>query len=159
MNTMRSILSGLILAVTVCAQAEGNLVTPEMRGTWCGEGRIVVNWTHQTNLTVILTISSNATVTGKVGDAALVNGRFKRNRTAIGRKLNLATDYIVTGDLSGPVIAGEGVNRSSVNIPLNFQTNNCFTGGLHTSGTKFGGAKGMALSASGFRFVRAANSQ
>ena len=156
MKTIRSLcICTLVLAAVMASnQAAENLVKQQMCGTWHADGRIIVNWTKQKNLPVMLTISSNASVSGKVGDATLVNGRFKRNRTAIGRKLNLATDYIVTGDLSGPIIALEGIKRSSVNIPLNFQTNFTFTGGLHTSGGKFGGRNNMILSATGFTFVR-----
>ena len=76
----------------------------------------------------------------------LKNGKLRRNRGAIGRKLNIKTDYIVTGDLSGPVIAAEKISRASVSIPLNFE-NGDYVGGLHTNGSNFGGKDRMKLSA------------
>ena len=132
------------------AQAAENVVTPPMVGDWRGSARIVVIWTRQTNLPVNVRISSDATVTGQVGDATLLNGRLSKNRGWIGRKLNLATDYIITGDLSGAVIAAEGIKRDRVLIPVNFTGTN-FTGGVHTSGSKMGGKEHMILSAGGLK--------
>lgn len=92
-------------------------------------------------------IRADGSVTGKVGDATLIKGHFERNRGWLGRKLNLATDHIVRGDLNGPVVAAEGITRESVSIPLNF-IGGAFVGGVHTSGSKFGGKEKMILSAS-----------
>src|SRR5688572_13071776 len=48
---------------------------PETIGHWTGSARIIVSWSKQTNLGVTLNIRDDATVTGKVGDALLINGR------------------------------------------------------------------------------------
>jgi hypothetical protein len=45
------------------------------------------------------------------------------------------------------VIKKEGITRDGVMMPVNF-TNNTFTGGLHTTGSKVGGKDRMILSAS-----------
>jgi hypothetical protein len=121
-----------------------------MVGHWEGDARIVVSWCHQTNLHVALDIRTDGSVTGKVGDATLLKGRFERNRGWLGRKLNLATDYIIKGELNGPIVAAEGITRKSVSIPLNF-SGGVLAGGAHTSGSKFGGKEKMILSAMSLR--------
>jgi hypothetical protein len=123
-----------------------NVVTSPMVGHWEGNARIIMTWCRQTNLSVNLDIHADGTVSGTVGDAKLNKGRFQRNRSSLGRKLNLATDYIITGDLSGAIVAPEGITRSGVKIPLNF-SGGTFTGGVNTTGLAFGGKEEMPLSA------------
>ena len=150
-NRFRFLLVGMValmgvLALNQKACAGGHPVTPAMAGHWEGNAHIIVNWTKATNLVVSLDIATDGIVTGKIGDATLKKGRFKSNRGWLGRKLNLATDHIITGDLEGPVIAAEGITRSGVNIPLTF-TNGCFKGSVHTTGWEIGGKKHMRLTA------------
>jgi hypothetical protein len=130
-----------------------NTVPPAMVGPWRGQARIIVAWCQQTNLAVEIQIAPNGEVTGKVGDAALQDGQFKRNRGSLGRKLKMKTDYIVTGKLKGSIVAAENITRRSVNIPLNF-SNGAFTGGIHTSGTLFGADKSMIFSAAALTLNR-----
>ena len=135
-------------------RAAENSVAPTMTGHWVGNARIIVSWCHQTNLVVAVDIKSDGTVTGKIGDAILVEGCFEKNRGWLGRKLNLATDYIIKGKLDGSVVAVEGITRERISIPLNFN-DSAFTGGIHTSGSKFGGKEKMILSATALTLVRA----
>jgi hypothetical protein len=74
-------------------------------GHWKGTARIVVVWAKQTNLCVTLDIRDSGTVTGRIGDALLINGRLKKNRGSLVRKLNVKTDYIIVGDLQGAINA------------------------------------------------------
>jgi hypothetical protein len=156
--SIAALTAGYFLLVVALASPGGDSgLTRTMCGPWQGSAKIIVNWTQQTNLPVMVMISADGSVTGKVGDAVLEKGVFHRNRSSVGRRLNLATDYIITGQLTGPIIASEGVNRAGVKIPLNFRldhTNQFFAGGLHTSGTKFGGKKKMILSASNLTLKR-----
>src|SRR5687767_11500925 len=111
----------LLLFATLTAsslQAADNAVTTSMVGHWQGNARIIVNWCKQPHLQVEIDIHPDGSVTGTVGDATLTKGQFTRNRGWVGRKLNLATDYIVRGDLKGPVVAAEGITRSSVSMPI-----------------------------------------
>ena len=150
MNTTRTIaiyIAMAIMSLAVCSsQAAKTAVTSTMVGHWEGDARIIVSWCRQTNLHVSVDIRADGSVTGKVGDTTLLNGRFERNRGWLGRKLNLATDYIIKGKLSGPIVTSEGITRDRVSIPLNF-TGGAFAGGIHTSGSKFGGKEKMILSA------------
>lgn len=145
-------LSFMLTAMTIL-QAADDTVTNALVGHWHGGARIVVDWCKQQRLPVAIEIHSDGSVTGKIGDATLKNGRLSRNRGWIGRKLNLATDYIITGGLTGSIIVIEGITRSSVSVPLDF-TSNTLVGGVHTSGSKFGGKKDGILSAASLKLIQ-----
>lgn len=146
---------GLTFAVGTTSQAFGGEgdVPAGIAGTWSGDARIIVRWCHQTSLPVAVTIHVNGAVTGKVGDATLVEAHFRRNRGWLGRKLNVKTDYIITGKLNGPIIANEEITRSRVSIPIHLERDN-IAGGLHTSGLFCGGKKHMTLSAAHLTLAR-----
>ncbi len=143
----------LALIAPPALQATEQVVTEAMIGHWEGSAQIIVNWCTQQQLPVSIDIHADGTVTGTVGDAGLAHGRLARNRGWIGRKLNLATDYIVRGDLKGPIVATEGISRASVSMPLTFSAGG-FTGGVHTSGSKTGGKETMMLSAASLKLVK-----
>lgn len=128
------------------AAADNSVVGPGMAGDWRGNAQVIVSWCKQTNLPVALVIKEDGSVTGKVGDAVLHKGQLKRNRGAIGRRLNIKTDYLIAGDLAGPIVSAEGITRSGVMMPLNWSEKG-YVGGLHTTGAKFGGKTKMVLSA------------
>jgi hypothetical protein len=136
------------LSVTAEAFAPGTV------GQWKGNARIVVVWTKQTNLCVTLDIRDDGAVAGKIGDALLTNGRLKKNRGMLGRKLKVKTEYIIVGDLQGALIAAEGITRPHIKMPLNL-SNRTLTGGIHTCGSRFGGKDHMILSAAGLTLTRA----
>lgn len=146
------IASALTLAVTGCRASE-SLVTPAMVGHWEGTAQIVAVWIHHTNLPVKVDIHADGSVTGSVGDAKLTDGHFLRNRGWLGRKLNWWSDYIITGSLDGPIVAAEGITRSSVAIPLNFK-DGVFEGGVNTSGALWGGKKSQGFVAQDLKLVR-----
>ena len=141
-----ALVSGTTSVIAIEQSSAGNPVDPSMPGIWTGEGEIIVAWCEQKKLPVSLEIAPDRSVTGKIGDAKLVDGKLKRNRGAIGRKLNIKTDYIITGRLRGAIVETEGITRAGVSLPLNFDGKR-FSGGLHTSGRKFGGESRMKLSA------------
>jgi hypothetical protein len=154
-------LAALLVGIHSCV-AE-NIVTPAMTGHWEGNSQIIVSWCHQKNLSVAVDIHADGSVTGKIGDATLVGGRFAVNRGWLGRKLNLATDYIITGQLNGPIVAAESIARERVFIPLNLK-DNALLGGINTSGSLcvFSSAETMkakmGLSARSLTLVRAKSS-
>ena len=95
---------GLVVAVLLVSggsdrqSAAAAQVAPAMAGVWSGDARIVVNWTQARRLPVRVTIQPDGSVTGTIGDAALRDGRFEPNRTAIGRALHVKTDWIIRAD-------------------------------------------------------------
>src|SRR5208283_5914206 len=100
MNTTRHI-TGLIptlamLLIGLSSSAAESVVTPAMVGHWTGNARIIVSWCQQTNLPVKVDVHADGTVTGTVGDAKITEGRFLKNRGWLFRKLNWATDYVIT---------------------------------------------------------------
>jgi hypothetical protein len=130
-----AILILVILLLTISnLWADKTVVTPAMVGHWEGNARIIVSWCHQKNLTISVDIHADGSVTGKIGDATLTGGRFEANRGWLGRKLNLATDYIITGKLDGAIVTAEGITRDKIYIPLNLK-DNAFVGGINTSGS------------------------
>jgi hypothetical protein len=162
MKTTRQItglLATLAALLTACnSPAAGSVVTPAMAGHWEGNARIVVAWCHQKNLPVSVDIQSDGSVTGTVGDATLTEGRLLRNRGWLLRKLNWATDYLITGGCYGAIVKAEGITRSRVKLPLNFN-GGAFVGGVNTSGSGLEGSggkngEGPWLAAGGLRLTR-----
>ena len=156
MNTTRGIrrIAFAITAVLLAACSSNPTSLPAgLTGNWTGDARIIVVWAKQKHLPVALEIHPDATVTGTVGDATLVDASVRKNRTDLGRQLNLATDYIITGDLTSPLIAAEHITRDSLNIPFNLH-GRTIKGGIHTSGQAFGGKAKMSLSATSLQLTQ-----
>jgi hypothetical protein len=153
-NGLTVVRRGLLAAALVgAARLSGQVPDSGMIGTWSGDGQIVVNWTDQPSIHVRLVILADGSVSGRAGDADLTNGRITTNRGPIGRFLHIKTDYIVSGQLVGPLIAAERIQRDAVKLPLNWN-GSAFTGALHTSGSAFGGADRMVFTAFHLRLTR-----
>lgn len=132
----------VVLSGVVAAQA----ALPEMCGRWKGNADIFVNWTKARTLPVEIVIAADDRVTGKIGDATIVNGRFRPNRGWLGRVLRIKTDWIIDGRLDGPIIAAEKIVRGELMMPLNWKGSS-FEGGIATSGSKLDDRDTMALAA------------
>lgn len=126
------------------AEPSGDLAA--LAGTWSGSARVGVSWCRQSLIPVSLTIAPDGRVTGRVGDAVLVGGRLACHRGPLLRRLGLSSDWLVSGDLSGPLVAGEGVARAVVRIPFDV-VDGRLRGTLATDGTVFGGRESLAFSA------------
>ena len=123
----------LLMAPTI--HAEDDSIAKPFAGRWEGSARIAANWCKQRQLTVAIDIHPDGSVTGKIGDATLANARFGSNRGGLGRALNLFSDYIVRGDLNGPIVAADKITRAGVTIPLDVNGND-LVGAVHSSGSK-----------------------
>lgn len=128
------------------ADAGETVVSPEIAGIWDGRAQIIVVWCHQRDLPVAISIAPDGAVSGAIGDATIGNGQLTRNRGWLGRKLSLATDWIIRGELAGPIVASESIERAAFSMPLNLDGGE-LKGGMHTSGSKIGGKDRMILSA------------
>ena len=159
-SVWRSFVAGLVACATFlgvavapdCAMAgaakKGKPFPPsELVGRWTGEARIIVSWCQQKKLPIDITIASDGAVAGTIGDAKLKNARIKKNRGFLGRLFHIKTDYIIRGELVGPIVAREKITRKSLSIPFNLVEGE-LRGGLTTSGSWFGGKEKMELSAS-----------
>lgn len=150
MNTwhrlLRRFLWATLLLTAALAPAAEPSIDPRLVGRWQGQAEIIVTWCRQKQLRVSLEVQPDGRVTGRVGEAALSGARLTRNRGWLGRRLGLATDWILRGELVGPVVLAEGIVRESVSMPFDFQQG-VWVGGLHTQGTPFGGVAQGRLSA------------
>ena len=130
------------------------LVDATLMGRWRGEARIVVAWAGRERLPVELTIGPDGAVTGHVGDAALVRGRVRANRGALGRALGLKTDFLIRADLDGEILRGSGIRRHSVAIPFN-RVEGTLRGSVTTSGLEIGPTRWLQFAAARLLLRRA----
>jgi outer membrane lipoprotein SlyB len=138
------------IVLAACVIGAGSLrsqvATPAIVGHWKGEAEIFSNWTKARTLAVDIRIAANDSVTGTIGDARLTGGTLFSNRGWLGRTLAIKTDYRIVGGLAGKVIEAEGIERSSVSLPLNL-VDGTFRGSVQTSGAKVGGGASAILTA------------
>jgi hypothetical protein len=100
-------------------------------GNWIGKQKISVRYTtgfmdytfvkSQDSVLTELYIEENGKVTGKVGNAEFKEAKVKKNRGSLGRKLNLATDYVIRGQLNGSTFEGDSIREKEISIPLYFE--------------------------------------
>ena len=114
-------------------------------GTWKGEGKIIVAWCEQKQLSFELHIDMDGNVTGEIGNAHIRHGKIKLNNIIYRWLKN--REYIINAELSNYLIEKEKIKRESIRIFLDFKKP-FFIGGFHTSGSKFGGKEKMILSGS-----------
>ena len=65
--------------------------SPNMVGTW--EASLLA-------MDAVFTINPDASVSGRIGDAAVMNGRIIYSRSWFGKLMNWRTDYLIMGQLS-----------------------------------------------------------
>ena len=123
----------------------------DFTGTWKGEGKIIVTWCEQKQLSFELHIDMNANVSGEIGNAHIRHGKIRLNNI-IYRWLG-NREYIIDAKLSNCIIEKEKIKRESIRLFLDFKKP-FFTGGFHTSGSKFGGKEKMVLSGSKVKLVK-----
>lgn len=114
---------------------------------------MIVQWCDQSELLISIEIAPDGSVTGKVGDAVLVNGRLKKKSSWFGSRHENQSTHIVEADLKGAIMEAEGAFRQEVFIHLRFE-NSLLCGSLATSGTKVGGKESMALAANPLRLCK-----
>jgi hypothetical protein len=139
----------ITVLATVALSVSGGAQTakPPMVGRWRGVGTIVVPWPRQRTLVVDLTILASDSVAGKVGDATLIGGWITTRDPGSRSSLRWNTDYMILGNLDGPIIHAEGIWRPSVQIPMNWD-GDAFVGGLTTTGWRVGSLDRRTVDAS-----------
>jgi hypothetical protein len=63
-------------------------------------------------------IKPDGRVVGTIGMATLIDSKVIKNRTSLGRMLNLATDYAIEGKLKGFTFEGDTIPVKEITIPL-----------------------------------------
>ena len=112
-------------------------VSPAITGSWQARAEA---WPGPTEIDILLTVSSDGTVSGKIGGAALAGARLTGNRTWLGRLLNWRTDYIIRGEISGTVGATPLTNGDRFTAPINLEGPE-LAGSIFTSGRDAGGKR------------------
>ena len=154
MRNSASLVAVVALMVGVRTSVRAQRVDSAMVGSWVGRASIAVPWSRQRELAVRVTIRDDGSVSGTIGDAQLIDGRFASARGPAGRALRIGREYAIRGALSGPVIRSEAVQRTSVRLSLDWK-GQTFEGELLTSGTQEGSSADMALSATSLVLRRA----
>lgn len=139
----------LVLAVAPALRASEEVMT----GRWTGSTHVIVTWCKQQELPVSLEIQSDGSVTGKIGDAELLNAHLKKKRNWFGQEGGQRTTHIVEGELKGAIVAAEGISRKRVFIHLRIDDGRLF-GGVATSGSKVGGKDSMILTTTSLHLAR-----
>lgn len=108
----------LLTAATPGARRVDARVPAGVVGTWEGRAEVRSPSLPPEGLLVHLAIAQDRSVTGKVGDATIRDGRFRENRGAIGRMLRLGTEYVIEGTLQGPLVTKDLLARQRVRMPV-----------------------------------------
>jgi len=83
--------------------------SPELVGTWEAKPG---------SMDAVFTINPDASVSGRIGDATVINGRVVYDRSWFGRLMHWRTDYLIMGKLSRVVRPSEGVAGDGFAAPL-----------------------------------------
>ena len=155
MRTTASFAAALAIAMLICApSAAAQRADSAVVGSWSGQASITVPWTTQRTLPVRLNIMGDASVTGTIGDAQLLDAHVALD-SRVARALHLGRQFAVDGRLSGALISAESIRRDRVHITLD-RSGSTLIGELETSGTYEGGPSELVLSARGLVLQSAA---
>ena len=152
MRTVVSFTAALSVTALALSPLPAQRADTAFVGSWMGRAPITVPWTAQRTLAVRLDILEDGRVTGKIGDAQLIEGRiFPESQVA--RAMHLAGQYAIEGRLDGTLIRAEGVRRDRVRLSLE-RSGQTLTGELRTNGTYDGGPSELMLTAKGLVLQR-----
>ncbi|HEX9045788.1 MAG TPA: hypothetical protein VF988_02075 [Verrucomicrobiae bacterium] len=68
---------------------------------------------------IVLHISADGKVTGRLGGAQLSDCVVELNRGWIGRMINIKTDYVIRGRIIGAVATGSDTGTNTISAPFN----------------------------------------
>lgn len=69
------------------------------------------------------TIDENGNVSGHLGDAVFEKCKVKKNRGELGKALNLATDYVIKGELKGAIFPNDPHLTKEISAPFDVKNN------------------------------------
>jgi len=116
MVLFRSLIA-VLLVLAVGAPVAAQVPFP-LHGTWEGNASVVSPSLGANGLRVRLVVARDGTTTGTVGDAQLVNGRLRTNRSAFARIFKLRTLWRIDGELVGPLVAADSLVAERVVMPV-----------------------------------------
>ena len=133
-------------------KAHDLLFPVELVGRWEGTCEPIVTWCKQETIAISVEISSDGNVVGTIGDATIENGHVKGN--ALLAVLLANPNHMIVGDLDGPIVEVEGIERASGSLLFDVQDGQ-LVGEFNSSGTHFGGKESMWMKCVGMELSRA----
>jgi hypothetical protein len=85
-----------------------------------------------------ITISADGSVVGHLGSAVVKNGTIRKNRSWLGRFLNLKSDYLIYADLAGSLVEDKDIRYEGVFINMNVEDGRVAAAGFSTTHSRFG---------------------
>jgi hypothetical protein len=154
MRTTASFATALAIAALTCAPAAAQRADSALVGSWSGQASISAPGIAPRTVLVRLDIKEDASVTGSIGDAQLVDARLILD-SRIARAMRLGGRYAVNARLSGALVRADGVQRERVHISLD-RRGPTLVGDLQTSGNYEGNPSELVLTAKELVLQRAA---
>ena len=116
----------LSISIFTISCSENKVVPAELSGTYSGKERVVIRINNdgqyifrQDSVLVSLMIDSAGLVTGMVGEAAFEGCKVVQNRGWFGRQLNIKTEYIIRGMLTGYSFPKDTIVNKRISFPFN----------------------------------------
>ena len=131
MKTTRLILASCLafLLFASCKQWE---VPALLIGKWESKQKVTVRTKEKGKYVFInapdsillqFSIDENGNVTGHLGDATLENCKVQKNLGEFGKALNLATDYVIKGNLKGAIFSADPYLTKEISAPFDVKNN------------------------------------
>lgn len=131
MKTTRLILASCLafLLFASCKQWE---VPALLVGKWESKQKVTVRTKEKgkyvfinapDSLLLQFSIDDKGNVSGHLGDATFENCKVFKNRSGLGKRLNLATDYVIKGHLKGAIFAKDPYLTKEISAPFDVKNN------------------------------------
>lgn len=121
----------LVVAAVIYLIGLDPAVNPEhVHGKWMGKQKVTVRFdfkdhyefaTAPDSLDLVLVMHENGDVSGNLGGATLEGCTLTPNRNKVSSAVNLFSDFVIRGNLRGPIFEGDTVAVKQISIPLNLE--------------------------------------
>jgi len=102
----------------------------ELTGKWIGMQEVTLRAKDRNNHVVstkttdsvllVVNVNENGKVEGRFGQAILTDCKIEKNRGNVGKTMNIKTDFIITGTLTGRIVEQDSSLTKIFTMPLNF---------------------------------------
>jgi len=105
-------------------------VPDQLHGEWIGNLKVAVRFNNNGKFTFVtapdtvnlnLIVKENGDVSGIFGAAAFESCSICKNRGWISKRLNLGTDYIISGNLTGAIFPTDTIVTKRISFPFNME--------------------------------------
>lgn len=131
MKTAKLLLAcfSVYLLLASCKEWE---LPPDLIGDWQSKQKVTVRKKENgkyvfldapDSLLLHFSIDYTGNVKGQLGNAVFKNCKVLKNRNELERKLNLATDYVIKGELEGAIFPNDPYLKKEISIPFDVKNN------------------------------------